>query len=119
MTNRRSNASPRPPVNPDSDAISVASCGGRDGDYGYVESTKSLPTISAITPDLVGHIIEMETMYEVLEEDINANVQPTVLFAHTNDIKISGLADAKTHPTKNHQKNGTALPLDSQPSLSQ
>ena len=40
-------------------------------------------------------------MYKVLVEDINDIIQQTVIFAHTNKLKISDIANAKTNPTKN------------------
>ena len=67
--------------------------------------------------DLVGHISELKMMHEVSEEDIDAIVQPTVLFSHTEEIEIPELADAKTDPTENIQDNGTTLPVSTQTCL--
>ena len=53
-------------------------------------------------PDFAGHIRKMETMHEVLVEDIDAIVQPTVIFAQTNEIGIMDIADAETETTKNN-----------------
>ena len=53
-------AFPSPPNNPDSDVMLVASFGGSDSDSDYVESSKNSPTRSTNTPDLRGHIRELE-----------------------------------------------------------
>ena len=53
-------ASPIPNVNHDSYVASVASIGEIDGDSCYVELYESSPTIPANTPDLEGHISELE-----------------------------------------------------------
>ena len=69
-------------------------------------------------PDLAGHIRKMETMHEVLVEDIDAIVQPTVLFSQTNKIKVPELVDTKNDPPKNYQNNCVTLPVNTQTSLS-
>ena len=109
-------ASPILLVDPDSDVMSTYRYGGSNGDSEYDESTGNLPMSSAIKPDIAGHTRKLEMMYEVLVEEINSIVVSTVLFTHTNQIKITELADAKTDPTKNHQDNGTMPPLGTQPS---
>ena len=58
-------ASPRLPANPDSNVTSAASFGESDGNSEYVESAGNVPTSSAITLDLAGHIRELETIHEV------------------------------------------------------
>ena len=55
-------------------------------------------------------------MYEVSEEDIDAIARPTAIFYHTNELKITKLADAKTDQPKKHQENGTTLSVDTHPS---
>ena len=110
-------ASPSPPPDPDSDVISAASFGGSDGDSDYFESSKNSPTSPANTPDLAGHISELEAMHEVLEGDINAIAQPTVLFFHTDELNISDLANAETDPPENHQDNDSTPPVNTHPSL--
>ena len=93
-----------------------ASFGGSDGDSEYVESTGKLPTSSVITPDLARHIREMETMYEVLVDKINAIFRPMVIFTHTNKLKITELVNANTKPIKKNQDNGATPPLVTYPS---
>ena len=56
-------------------------------------------------------------MHEVLEGDIDTIVRPTLLFSHTNELKIPELANAKTNPPKKLQDNGAILPIGTQPSL--
>ena len=90
-----------PPANPASDVTSAVSFGGSDGNSDYVELSEKSPTSPANTLDLVGHIIKLEAMHEVSEGEIDATTQPTVLFYHTNEIKILELADAKTDPPEN------------------
>ena len=58
----------------------VPSIGGSYGDLDYVKSAKNSPTRPANTPDLAGHIREMEAMHEVLEGELDAIAQPTELF---------------------------------------
>ena len=95
--------------------MSEASFGGSDSDSYYVESAKKSPMSPANTPDLVGHISELEAMHEVLECELNSIAQPTVLFSHTNELEIPELVDADTDPPKNHQNNGATLPVNTQP----
>ena len=80
----------------------VASIGGSDGDSDYVEAAKISPTRPANTPDLAGHSSELEEMHEVVEGELDAIAQPTVLFSHTDELKIPELANAETDLTKNH-----------------
>ena len=68
------------------------------------ESTEKSPTISTIMLYLAVHISKLETMYKVLVENINFIFQTTVLFTHTNEIKIPELANADTNMNKNHQR---------------
>ena len=56
-------------------------------------------------------------MHEALVEDTNAIVRPTVLFTHTNKLKIPELANVETNMTKKHQDNGATPPLSIQPYL--
>ena len=102
--------SPSLPANPDSDVMSVSIIGGSDGNSYYVELAKNLPTSPAKTPDLVGHTIKLEMMHEVSEGEINEIARPTVLFSHTDELKIPELTDDDTDPLENHQDNG-AMPL--------
>ena len=102
-------ASPRPPINPDSDITLTASFGGNDSNYEYVKSTKNSPLRSANTPDLAGQIRKKKMMHEVSMGEIDVIVQPTVLFSHTDELKIPELVDADTNPSENLQDNG-AMP---------
>ena len=45
-------------------------------------------------------------------------LQPTVLFAYSNELEIPVLADSETDPTKNHQDNDTTPPLGTKSSSS-
>ena len=109
-------ASPSPSVNQDSDVMSVASIGESDGDSDYVESAKNSPTIPANMPDLAGHISKLEATHEVSEGDLDAIARPTVLFSHTDKLKIPELDNSETDPPENHQDNGATLPVNTQPS---
>ena len=95
-------ASPSPPVNPESDVMLVASIGEGDGNSDYVDSAENSPTSPTNTSDLAGHIIELEAMHEVSEGELDTIALPTVLFSHTDELKISELADAKTDPPEKH-----------------
>ena len=53
-------SSPSTTVDQDSDILSVASIAESDGDLDYVKSAKNSLTIPANSPDLVGHINELE-----------------------------------------------------------
>ena len=64
--------SPSPPANPDSDVMSVASNVESDGNSDYVKLDKKSPTIPANTPELAGHINELEAMQEVSEGELTA-----------------------------------------------
>ena len=89
-------ASPSPPAYPDSDVTLVASIGGSDGDWDYVESAKKSPMSLENMPDLNGNIRELEKMHEALEGELDAIARPTVIFSHTDKLKIPKLVDAKT-----------------------
>ena len=71
----------------------------------------------AIIPDLAGHISKLEMMYDILVEDINAIVQPTVFFTHINELKILDIANNETNPNEKYQDNGTTPLLSTQPPL--
>ena len=107
--------SPSPPANLDSDVTSVASIGGSDVDSDYVKSAEKSPMIPANTPDLMGHISELEEMHKFTEGNLSAIAQMTVLFSHTNELEIPYIADAKTDPPENHKDNGATPPVNTQP----
>ena len=94
----------------------MVSIGGSDGDSDYVELAKNSPMSPANTPDLVGYISKLEAMHEVLEGDIDAIAQRTVLYSHTNELKIPELANAQTNPPEKHQDNGTTPSVNIYPS---
>ena len=75
------------------------------------------PSRLANTPNLVGHISKLEMMHEVLEGNIDAIFQTTVLFSHTDKLKISEFADADTDLIENRQYNGATLMFITHPSL--
>ena len=89
----------------------VTSCRQPD----YVESAENSPTSPANTLDLAGHIRELEAMHKVLEGDIVAITWPTVIFSHTDELKITEIANTETDLPKNLQDNGTTLPVNTQP----
>ena len=70
----------------------------------------------ANTPYLAGHISKLEIIPEVSVGEINATVQPTVLFSHPYELEIKELADADTNPTKNLQDNVAILLFGTQTS---
>ena len=92
----------------------VASIGWSDGDSDYVELDENSPTSPANTPDLASHIRKLEAMHEVLEGELEAIAQPTMIFYHTDGIKIPELANAETNPPENHQDNGNTPPVNTQ-----
>ena len=103
-------ASPSPPVDQDSDITLAASIGESDGNSDYVDSAENLPTSPSNTPDLAGHISELEEIHEVVESKLVKIEHPTVIFSHSDKLELPELNDAKTNPPENHQENG-ATPL--------
>ena len=94
----------------------MANIGESGGDSDYVESAKNSPTIPANTPDLEGHISEMEEMHKASEVDLVKLAQPIVLFYRIDELKIPELDDAETELPENHQDNGATPPVNTQPS---
>ena len=94
----------------------MSNIGESDSDSDYVESAENSPTSLANTPDLVGHISELEEMHEVAEGELDAIARPTVLFSRTNELKIPELTNAETDPPENHEDNGTTSPVNTQTS---
>ena len=70
----------------------------------------------ANTSDLEGHTGELETMHKFSEGELDAITRPTVLFSHTNELKILDLANADTNLPENHQDNGSTPPVNTHPS---
>ena len=60
--------------------------------------------------DLKGHIRELETIHEVLEGEIDDIVWTTVIFSHTDKLKIPELSNMDTDPPEKLKDNG-AMPL--------
>ena len=56
----------------------------------------------------------MKVMHKISEREINVITRPTVLFSHTDEIKIPELANAKTDPPENYQDNGATPPVNTQ-----
>ena len=77
-------ASPSLPAEQDSDDTFVEIIGESDSDSDYVKSAKNSPMISANTPDLEGHISDLEEVYEVVEINIVELTQPTMRFSHND-----------------------------------
>ena len=108
---------PSPPAYPDSDITLAASFRGSGGNSDYVESAENSPTIPSNTLDLVRYISELEAMHEVSEGNVGAIARPTVLFYHTDELKIPELDDAETNPPENLQDNGATPSVNTQISL--
>ena len=82
---------------------------------------------TANTPDLAGHISKLGEMHEVLKGEIDAISLSTVLFSHTDELKIPELANAKTSktmapcrqskPRRPHRNRPRKTPWLPQPSL--
>ena len=108
-------ASPSLPANQDSDVTSVASIGESNEDLDYVESAEKSPMSPANTPDLKGHISELEEMHEVAEGYLVKLVQSTMLFSRIDEIEIPELNDANTNLLEHHQDNGATPPVKNQP----
>ena len=109
--------SPSPPTNQDSGVTLVESFGDSDGDSDYIESTQKPPTSSANTPDLAGHISELEEMHEVTEGKLVKLARPMVLSSCIDEIELPELDDDETDPPENHQDNGSTLSVNTQTSL--
>ena len=60
--------------------MSVASYGESDSNSEYVDLPKNLPTRLANTMQLKIHILELQHMHEVAEDNIDDITQPTYLF---------------------------------------
>ena len=60
----------------------------------------------------MGNISKLEAMQEVLEGELNTISRPTVIFSHTDKLKILELADSKTNPPEDHQDNGAMPPVN-------
>ena len=84
------------PYELDSDITSAVSSGESDGNSEYVDFPKTAPTSSANTLELEGHIIELQQMHEVAEENIDDINQPTELFTHTKNLNPTELANYGT-----------------------
>ena len=94
----------------------MTSIGENDGELDYVESAKKSPASLANTPDLEGHISELEEMHEVSEGELVELARPTVLFSRINELELPELDNSKTGPPENHQDNGATPPVNTQPS---
>ena len=56
-------------------------------------------------------------MHEVSEGEIDAIERPTVLFSHTEELKMLELANANTDPPKSLQDYGATPLVNTQPYL--
>ena len=68
-------------------------------------------------PELEGHILELQQMHEVSEEDIGGITQPMDLFTQLDKLNNKLITNDRTIPAENHQDNGASSPHDTQPSL--
>ena len=94
----------------------MASIGESDGDSNYCESAVNSPMSPANTPDLEGHISELEEMHEVAEGDLVELARPMVLFSLIDELKLPELDNAKTDLPESHQENVDTLLVNNQPS---
>ena len=94
----------------------MASFGWSDGNSYYVDLAENSTTSPENTLDLVGHIRKLEVMHKVSEKEINAISRPTVLFSHTDELKILDLSNVETDPPKKLQDNGATPPVNTHPS---
>ena len=108
--------SPSTPANQDSDVTLVASIGETDGNSDYVESAKNSRTSPANTPDLKGHISELEEMNKVGEGKLVEISRSTVIFSCIDELEILELNYDETNPPENPQDNGATPPVNTQPS---
>ena len=95
-------ATPRPTADPDSDVPSAASSGESDGNSDYINSCKNLPASSVNTPEIAGHISEIEQLHEVAVVEIGEFYQLRELFTHPDEVDPTELANDETTPAKNH-----------------
>ena len=107
-----------PPTNLYSDATTVVSIRDTNGDSDYVKLAENSPTSPVNTPNLAGHISELEEMHKVVEGKLDAIAVPTVLFSRIDKLEIPELNDAETKQPENHQDNGATPPVNTQTSLS-
>ena len=69
------------------------------------------------TPNLEGHISELEGMHKVSEGELFKLAQPTVIFSRIDEIEIPEINNAETYPPENHQDTGATPPVNTQTSL--
>ena len=94
----------------------MASSGESGSDLYYAEVCKNLPTILANTPELEGHIQELQQMRDVAEDELDGITQPTELFIHPEKLIHMFISNNKKIPVKNQQYNGNLLTHSTQPS---
>ena len=70
----------------------------------------------ANTPDLKGHISELEEMHEVAESDLVKLTLTTFISSCIGELEFPEPEDAETDPPEKHQDNGAMLPVNTQPS---
>ena len=93
----------------------MAIIGRVDSNSDYA-AAKNSPTSPAYTPDLAGHISELEKIHKFVEGNFDTIARPTVLSSHIDEIKIPYIDDDKTNPPENHQENDTMLLVNTHPS---
>ena len=91
---------------PRSDVTSAAIYGQSDSNSDYVESRENLPTISANTPELAGHIHELQQIHKVAVVKLEEFSQPMKLFTQPKEVEPKEISNDETTPAKNHQDNG-------------
>ena len=88
--------------------MSVDSSGESYRNSEYVKSPKNLPTRSADTLQLKSHILELQHMHKVAEDNIDDITQPEDLFTQPDKLGLTELAEDGTAPDKKHQYNGAS-----------
>ena len=87
-------------ANTNSDVTSTDNSGDSTSDLDYVELCKSSPTSSASTPELEGHVHELQHMHRVATVDLEEFTQPTELFTQPNELNPTEIADGETTPAE-------------------
>ena len=72
--------------------MSVASYGEIDGNSEYFESPEKLPMILANTPYVKGHILELQRMHKITEDELNEITLPADIFTHPYELDPAGLS---------------------------
>ena len=91
-------ATPIITINPDSDIMLTDCSGESDGNSDYVELRKNSPMSSDNTPELKGHIQELQQMHKVAKVELGEITQPTDIFTQPNKIDPMDITNEETTP---------------------